>query len=127
MKLHKRTISLVFAVMLISAFAIQAAAATTTYSGRYGNCLYAATTTCETRSCSGIMEATPLNGTTENDHHLAVDLIIYEDSTNYNYYLGDMGLSFAANARTTTYTIYKMNALYLINENLAYNQAMTPT
>ena len=130
MKLSKRIISLVFAVMLISAFAIQAGAATTTYSGRYGNCLYAATTTRETNRCSGVLEATPLNGTTEEDHVLKVTLVVEYKDKNGNVWgetvTGTASTGMAANSKIYPYGVESFSCRYIINNVAVYTAATTP-
>lgn len=77
--MKKRIVALVLACMLICSIAITASAGT--YSGRYGDLLYAATTYCETNRCGAMMEGTPVNGANVADYNMYAEVKVYKEGS----------------------------------------------
>jgi len=126
MKLSKRIISLVFAVMLISAFAIQAAAATDSYiGGRMNNCLFSCFTTCraDTETCNLVIEGDPIGGTAPEDHQLRADMTVHYEqgpAIMKHKYPGTASYTVAVHNRTVS-GLVGVDAYYLINGIQAYH------
>lgn len=128
--MKKRIIALVLACMLICSIAVTASAATVTYSGRYENCLYTASTYCEEKSCGGVIEGTPVNGTTEADYLLRVKLNVVRIEPNYGYNIfdtfeGNSSTWMASNNQSFDEVITGMTAYYYINDTRVYYKTMT--
>ena len=131
MKLSKRIISLVFAVMLISTFAIQAGATTHSYTGgRTGGCLFACFTTCEVQNEKGIalMEADPINGTSVEDHLLRPDMIVhYQDGlfVRNRTFGGPTNTGISSQTRTGIDGLIAVEGIYYINSVQVYTVRVT--
>jgi len=132
MKMKKRIISLVFAVMLISAFAIQAGATTHSYTGgRTGSCLFACFTTCEAQNEKGItlIEIEPINNFTMGDHRLRPDMKVhYEDDHGIPHnrlFLGTVSYNGIASLTKYIEGLFAVEGIYYINNAQVYTIRVT--
>ena len=112
--------------MLISAFAVQAAAATDSATGRrLNNCLYSCFTTCraDTESCNLVIEGDPIGGTAPEDHQLRADMKVHYEkgpAIMQQRYSGTPSYTVAVHNRTVS-GLVGVDAYYLINGIQAYN------
>ncbi len=121
--MKKRIIALVLACMLICSIAVTASAAT--YSGRYGNLLYAATTYCETNEFGAVMEGTPVNGANVADYIMYSSVDVYRDMGTYYRknlvpYTASSTTGYLANVNEFTYDLGYIDATYKINNSQIY-------
>lgn len=128
--MKKRIIALVLACMLICSIAITASAESR-YSGRYENCLYTATANCVVFNCGATLEGTAVNGDTDDDYQLQINMQIYRiDSLTGNemreQVIEGPSATVAAVSKTTRYAISRMTATYYINNVQVYSMALTP-